>query len=289
MTVYNFGSINRDLIYQLPHMPAPGETLAALSYAEGLGGKGANQSAAAARAGARTVHIGAVGADGDWCLSELTRHGVDISQVRRTEAATGTAVIYVDPQGENQIVLHAGANAEQDPEAVEAALSEAGPTDVLLLQNETPLTETIAKFGRNREVFVIYSAAPFRAEDVAPMLPFIDLLVMNRVECEELERRNHMPLAEIPVPHVLVTLGADGALWRDQQKGEVLHIPARATEVVDTTGAGDCFIGTVAAALSEGMERKQAMERASVAASIQVSRHGAAQAMPTRAEVDAAL
>lgn len=289
MTVYNFGSINRDLIHEVPHMPAPGETLAAVKYSVGLGGKGANQSVACARAGARTVHIGAVGQADGWSVAQLEAYGVDVSRIRRVEAETGHAVIYVDPLGENSIVIQHGANADQSLEAVESALDEAQPGDILLLQNETPLIEEVAKSGRNRDLFVIYSAAPFEPDAVSAMLPYIDLLVMNRGECEELERRNKMPLAEIPVPHVLVTLGADGALWRDQSDGAVTHVPARKVEPVDTTGAGDCFIGTVAAALSEGMPRKEALQLAAAAAGIQVTRHGAAPAMPTRAEVDATL
>ncbi|MBS8224911.1 ribokinase [Vannielia litorea] len=289
MTVYNFGSINRDLIHEVPHMPAPGETLAATRYSVGLGGKGANQSVAAARAGAKTVHIGAVGQEDGWSVAQLEGYGVDVSHIRRVEAETGHAVIYVDPLGENSIVIQHGANAEQSLEAIEAALGEASSGDVLLLQNETPLTEDVAKSGRNRDLFVIYSAAPFEPDAVSAMLPYVDLLVMNRVECEELERRNQMPLAEIPVPHVLVTLGADGALWRDQSDGSVTHVPARTVEAVDTTGAGDCFIGTIAAALSEGMERKPALELATAAAAIQVTRSGAAPAMPDRAEVEATL
>jgi len=289
VTVYNFGSINTDLVYEVPHMPAPGETLASTALSRGLGGKGANQSVASARAGAETVHIGAVGRDGDWCLEQLAAYGVNVSGVRRADAATGHAVIYVDPTGENSIVLYTGANAEQSLEAVESALEGAGSDDILLLQNETKLTEEVAKLGRNRDLFVIYSAAPFVPDAVGPMLPYIDLLVMNRVECEELERRKDLPLADIPVPHVLVTLGAEGAIWREQQTGEVTHVPAPPVEAVDTTGAGDCFIGTVAAALSEGADRKTALKRAAAAASIQVTRAGAAQAMPTREEVDALM
>ncbi|MBY6049290.1 ribokinase [Vannielia litorea] len=289
MTVYNFGSINRDLIHEVPHMPAPGETLAATRYSVGLGGKGANQSVACAQAGAMTVHIGAVGKNDSWATGQLERFGVDISQIRRVESETGHAVIYVDATGENSIVIQHGANAQQSLESVEAALSGAVAGDILMLQNETPFTEETAKLGRNRDLFVIYSAAPFEPHSVSVMLPYIDLLVMNRGECEELERRNQMPLADIPVPHVLVTLGADGAIWRDQSDGSVTHVAARKVEAVDTTGAGDCFTGVIAAALSEGKSHKQALEMATAAASIQVTRPGAAPAMPSRDEIDAAL
>ncbi|MFY0633527.1 MAG: ribokinase [Vannielia sp.] len=288
MTVFNFGSINRDLIHEVPHMPAAGETIAATRYSVGLGGKGANQSVASARAGAKTVHIGAVGQEDTWSLGQLEGYGVDISHIQKApEAETGHAVIYVDPTGENSIVIQSGANAQQSLDRVEAALSDAASGDILLLQNETPLTEEVAKSGRNRDLFVIYSAAPFEADAVSAMLPYIDLLVMNRGECEELERRNRMPLAEIPVPHVLVTLGADGALWRDQSTGGVTHVPARKVDAVDTTGAGDCFTGFIAAALSEGLSHKDALELATAAAGIQVTRPGAAPAMPSRAEIEA--
>jgi len=284
MTVWNLGSINIDHVYRVPRLPQPGETLAAGEYSMGLGGKGANQSVAAARAGARTRHIGAVGPEGRWVLDLLSDYGVDVAHVTVGQGPSGHAVIYVDPQAENVIVTFAGANHSATRASVEDALAEARPSDILLLQNETSAQIDAARFGRARGLRVIYSAAPFQVQAVRALLPEVSMLVMNAGEAAELRTA----FGEMPPLDTIVTRGAEGAEWLSPG-AEPLFVPSVRVTPVDTTGAGDCFIGTLAAALDAGADRPAAMRRAAAAAALQVTRAGAAQAMPLASEVDAFL
>jgi len=282
MTVWNLGSINVDHVYRVPHLPKAGETLAALSYGMGLGGKGANQSVAAARAGADTRHIGAVGPGSDWVLDAMRAYGVGMGEVQICDVPTGHAIINVDPTGENAILLFPGANRAIDLGRLRAALAGAAPGDTLLLQNETSGQVEAAQAATHLRV--IYSAAPFDADAVQAILPHIDLLVMNEGEAAELGAA----LGKMPAVAMLVTQGARGATWH--LVGEpAIHAPAFPVQAVDTTGAGDCFIGTLAAGLDAGLAPEAAMRRASAAAALQVTRAGAAAAMPSAVEVDAFL
>ncbi len=289
MTIYNLGSINADLFYSVPHLPAPGETLAATGHHTGLGGKGANQSVAAALAGSDVVHIGAVGPDGGWAVNRMRDFGVDTAHVRTVDTPTAHAVINVDPKGENAIVIYPGANMEQSLTQLESTLSAASKGDTLLLQNETNLVVEAAEMASARGIDVIYSAAPFDSDATRAVLPFVDLLVMNAVEADQLTRAMNLDLAHVPVPHILVTHGARGATWHDQAQARQVECAAFPVTPVDTTGAGDCFIGYVAAGLDQGLKPREAMRLAAAASAIQVTRPGTAEAIPTRADVDAFL
>lgn len=284
MTVYNLGSINIDHVYRVPHLPAPGETLSAQAYAQGLGGKGANQSVAAARAGARAVHIGAIGPNSDWVLDQLRAYGVDLSGVSLLSEPTGHAIINVDPAAENAIVIYPGANRAVTPAMVLAALDGAGPGDTLLIQNETSAQTEAAAIAAARGLRVVYSAAPFDIAAVRAVLPHTGLLVMNEIEAEQ----TRAALGALPQMDCLITKGAQGAEWISAGT-EPLFVPAFRVDPVDTTGAGDTFIGTLAAALDLGLDRVSAMRRAAAASALQVTRPGAAQAIPSAAEVDAFL
>lgn len=288
MSIYNLGSINIDRVYTVPHHPRPGETLAAVSMTTGLGGKGANQSVAAARMGAEVHHLGAVGPEGRWTVDRLAELGVRVGEVMVADVATGHAIIAVDPAGENAIVLYPGANRAMTGCYVEAALARARPRDTLLLQNETGEQAVAARVAQGRGLRVIYSAAPFSVQAVRAVLPYVSLLVMNTIEAEQLQAALGHGLGDLPVADVVVTRGGDGAVWL--RGGEVLcDLPAHAVAVVDSTGAGDCFTGVLAAALDEGQDPPAAMRLATAAAALQVTRPGAAEAMPGRAEVEAFL
>lgn len=284
MAIYNLGSINIDHVYRVPHLPRPGETLGALDHAMGLGGKGANQSVAAARAGARTFHIGAVGPEGLWARDLLENHGVDVTHVAQGRIPTGHAIITVDPVGENAIVLFPGANRSPDAAMVGTALAVAGPADTLLLQNETSAQHDAATVAAARGLRIIYSAAPFEVQAVRAVLGQATLLVMNAGEAAELRAA----FASLPPVTLVITRGAQGAEWI-APGAPPLFVPAFRVTPVDTTGAGDCFTGTLAAALDAGADPARALRRAAAAAAIQVTRPGAAQAMPGAAEVDAFL
>lgn len=284
MAIYNLGSINIDHVYRVPHLPAAGETLSALGYAQGLGGKGANQSVAAARAGACVFHIGAVGPGSDWVLAELAGYGVDLRHVTVGAEPTGHAIINVDPAAENSIVIYPGANRVLSGDMVGAALSGAGAGDTLLVQNETSAQAEAAALAAARGMRVIYSAAPFDIAAVRAVLPQVSLLVMNEGEAAQLRAAE----GALPPLDCLITKGAQGAEWISAG-AEPLFMPAFKVTPVDTTGAGDTFIGTLAAALDLGLPREAAMRRAAAASALQVTRQGAAQAIPTAAEVDAFL
>lgn len=286
--IYNLGSINIDHFYRVPHLLAPGETLAATGYSVGLGGKGANQSAAIAKAGARVAHIGAVGSEGAWARDRLAGWGVDVAHLIQMDLASGHAIINVDEAGENNIVLFPGTNRAMPFSLVEGALAGASAGDILILQNETAHQAAAAALGRRRGMQVIYSAAPFSVEAVRAVLKDVTVLVLNALEAEQLGKAMGLAIEEIDVPEILVTRGARGALWLSRAGGRV-SVPALKVAAVDTTGAGDTFLGYFAAARDQGLATQAALEWAGAAAALKVTRPGTADAIPTAAEVAAFL
>lgn len=283
--VWCLGSINADHIYRLPRFPAPGETLFATGYRRMLGGKGANQSIAAARARAEVHHIGAVGSDGAWMRAALGRTGVDVSRVATRDAASGHALVMVNDAGENAIVIHPGTNRTLDRAQVIAALADIRQGDWLLVQNETNLQVEAAALAQRVGAHVAYSAAPFEVEAVRTVLPFVTLLILNAVEAAQLAAAS----SPVDVRQMLVTEGAKGAVWADRETGETVSVQAHSVPVRDTTGAGDCFAGYTVAALSMGHLVRDALRLASAASALQVMRDGASEAIPNLAEVRAFL
>lgn len=274
MTIYNLGSINIDHVYRVPHLPVPGETLSSTDFTSGLGGKGANQSIAIGRAGGAVHHIGAIGADGVWTLDILRDAGVDISMISTIDTPTGHAIINVDDHAENSIVLFPGANRALTEQMIDAALGDAAAGDWLLLQNETNLGSYAAKIARVKGMLIAYSAAPFDAKAAADMLPHTDLLAVNEIEAAQLAAA----IGDFTVPMLLITKGADGAVL---QADTETSAPAFKVTPVDTTGAGDTFLGYFMATIDAGQSVIAALRQASAAAAIQVTRHGAAAAIPT--------
>lgn len=281
MRVFTLGSINIDRFYEVPRLPGAGETVLATAHSTDLGGKGANQSVAAARAGADVVHIGRVGPDGQGMVDRLAGFGVDVRFVGQCGQPTAHANICVDPDGENAIIVYPGANLCQDMASVRMALAGAGPGDWLMVQNETDAQTETAALARDRGVSVAYSAAPFDAKAVAAMMPYCDLLIMNAVEAAQLQGA----LGRVDVPCLLMTRGKDGADWTETRTGTTLSVPAVPVTPIDTTGAGDCFAGFTVAGLVQGLSPRTALTRAAAAAALQVTRRGAAPAMPTLDEV----
>ncbi len=285
MTIYNLGSINIDKVLRVPHFPAPGETLAAESYAEGLGGKGANQSVAIARAGAKAVHLGAVGPDGGAMLALMAEDGIDLSQVAKLEQPTGMALIMVDGSGENSIVILHGANAAVPGYRVAAALETAQPGDTLILQNETNGQIEAARIARAKGMRVVYSAAPFDAAGVGPLLPHVSVLLLNEVEGAQLSAAMDKPVQDLGVPHVVVTRGAEGAVLHDCRAGTSVALPSPRVDPVDTTGAGDTFAGYLAAGLDQALGWEASARRALAAAALSVTRPGASVSIPDSGDV----
>ncbi|WP_370222653.1 ribokinase [Pararhodobacter marinus] len=288
MSVYCLGSINIDHVYRLKTLPLAGETLSATGYQPGLGGKGVNQSIAALRAGAAVTHIGAVGQGDAWIARALAEHGVAMDCIAAVDRPTGHAIVAVDDAGENQIIIYSGANLAQDPALIEAVLAKAQPGDILLLQNETSHQLEAAKAARARGMKVFYSAAPFALDPLRAVLPHVTHLLVNAGEARALTEATGTPLHAQPVEAIIVTHGAEGAEWV-MPGGEPLFVPAFKVTPVDTTGAGDCFAGSLAAALDHGASKSEALRYAAAAAALQVTRPGAAPAMPLKSEVQALL
>ena len=286
MTIFNLGSINIDYIYTVPHLVTAGETLAATSFQAALGGKGANQSIALARAGADVRHAGRIhNADEGW-LADMRDAAVDCAHILTGEISTGHAIVAVDASsGENQIILSPSSNHELTDDMIAPFLSSAKPGDWALAQNEINLTEPFLYAAKQAGLQVCYSAAPFVADVTAGLLPLVDLLVVNHIEADALEAFTGAPLTALDIAHVIVTKGANGASYLGQQDAP-FDVPAPVVEAVDTTGAGDTYLGYVLAGLDEGLSVREAMHLAAKASAIQVTRPGASAAIPKRDEVN---
>jgi ribokinase len=298
MSVCVVGAINLDLVARVAALPHRGETILAASLNRYPGGKGANQAVAAARAGAATRMIGRVGADeaGDWLVGFLEQVGVDATGVARdADAPTGQAFITVGDDAENCIVVIPGANAALS--TADASRAVVGDARVLLAQLETALAPVADLFTADLPgCLKVLNAAPALAEGAA-LFPHCDVLILNETELAayaDMAATDEIgavtaaarKLLSRPSQNIVVTLGAAGALIVSAEA--VLHVPARPAQVVDTVGAGDCFCGVLAAGLDEGLSLQAAVLRGNTAAALAVARPGAANAMPTRAEIDAA-
>lgn len=301
MSVCVLGSINLDVVASVETLPRPGETITAGSVRHFPGGKGANQAVAAARMGAPTRLIGAVGTDAaaDELCAFLQGAGVDLSSVvRKPDHATGQAFINVASSGENAIVVAPGANRALSPNDID--LGGLAGWRVFLAQLETELASIEAVFSSApaRQACRILNAAPARPA-AAELFPLADVLIVNETELASYAGLSEVPAAIEAVvaaarkllcrdgQTVLVTLGAQGVVMVDA--AEDCLIGGRHTQAVDTTGAGDCFCGALAAALSEGQPLADALQTANCAASLSVERPGAASSMPLRSEVQAVV
>lgn len=276
------GSINADHIYAVPHLPLPGETLAALGLTRMLGGKGANQSIAAALAGASVRHVGAIGADGVWMRQVLQDKGVDVQGVVLSDGPSGHAIIAVDASGENSILLFAGANQTLTEAQITTALT--GEPGLVVLQNETNLGVFAARAAQKAGWRLMYSAAPFDVEQLAAIAPFADTVLLNAVEAAQWLEETGRPLAQIGAARVIVTRGAQGCTVIEA--GTETPFSAPKVKAVDTTGAGDTFAGVYAQGIAAGLTVSAAVQRAIIAAAVQVTRPGTSDAMPTAAEID---
>ena len=284
MNIWNLGSINIDRVYSLDHVVAPGETESATALAEVPGGKGFNQSVALARAGARVSHIGAIGPDGAHLARMLRDAGADTAHLASVAEPTGHAIIQVDKDGRNSIVVFAAANGAISPASVRAALAGASQGDVLLCQNETSAVADAMREAKSRGMRVVFNPSPFDAKIPALPLELVDLFIVNETEEAGLLALGGAPAA---APRV-VTRGAAGcesvAPGRELVRADAFRVKA-----VDTTAAGDTFTGYYLAALAAGAGEGDALRRASAAAAISVPRPGAAPSIPSAAEVDAFL
>ena len=301
MTVFVLGSINLDAVARVDDLPRPGETVAGTSLQLFLGGKGANQAVAAARMGAPTRLMGAVGGDdsGKSLKAKLAGYGVQVADVMELDGApTGQAHVWVANNAENMIVVTAGANALVTPQHVAATPIEG--QRVLLCQLETPPTaiEALFRAGAAKGALRVLNAAPALPQGAA-LFPLTDILILNQTELATYAKLDREParLEEVsiaarklmsrPDQTIIVTLGSAGvaAVRRD----EAFLVEGKKVKAIDTVGAGDCFCGSLAAGLASGMDLREAVELANAAAALSVQKAGAAPSMPSRREVEAFL
>lgn len=278
--VWVVGSLNVDTTIGVEGIVAPGQTILARSISRSPGGKGLNQAVAAARSSADVRMVGRIGQDDAAELLLTTMSGVDgldTSHLRRSAAATGQAIIQRDAHGENSIVVVPGSNGELTAQIVGEALADIAPGDVVVCQLEIPL-ETVAaalRIARSNGALTVLNAAP--AAEVQDLLADVDVLIVNETEAEALLRSTvsdpAAALAKRFSCAAVVTLGGDGSLVADPRG--TFRIPASPVDVVDTTGAGDAFVGTLAAELSHGRPLGEAGRTASAAAAVACTVPGA--------------
>jgi len=267
MRVLNFGSLNIDHVYQIKHFVRPGETLSSENYQRFSGGKGGNQSIALAHAGADVSHAGNIGKDGLWLKNVLKRHGVDTSLIEVVEEPSGHAIIQVNQEGENSIILYGGANQKVTGEYIENALSQFDSGDYLLLQNEINAVDEIIDRAAKEGLKIFFNPAPMRHDVSEYPLELVDCFILNEIEGGELtgEQEPEKILSAMtdrfPEAKTVLTLGAEGVLLGSIEKK--IYVRAAKVTPVDTTAAGDTFIGFFLASVMNGRELEYALETAS--------------------------
>lgn len=292
MKILNFGSVNIDRVYRVEHFVRPGETISASEYALFSGGKGFNQSTALARAGAVVFHAGAIGVDGRWLKEALELDGADVHLLREVDAPTGHAVIQVDDNGQNCIIIEGGANRRISPLDVDAAFAGFSRGDALLIQNETSAIPEMIERAFAKGMEVVFNPAPMGEEVHSYPLDKVSLFIVNELEGAEIASiASDDPAvildamqARFPSANFVLTLGVRGAVARFNAKPD-LFVPAKRVSAVDTTAAGDTFIGYFLAERQSGASLRSAMEVATAASAVCVTRMGAAPSIPMRTDL----
>jgi ribokinase len=290
MRILNYGSLNIDHVYRVDHIVGPGETIGSDSYRRFCGGKGLNQSIALARAGAEVWHAGKIGADGRFLKKRLSQEEVNVDFIETVGVPTGHAVIQVDAGGENAIVIHGGANRAITRSDAERVLRAFSPGDLLLVQNEISATKHLLELAAAKGIKVAFNPAPFDPEVPDYPLNGVDLFILNETEGRGMtgvtgaEATAAALLGRFPHTAVILTLGARGAFYAD--KACAFKVPGQTVAAVDTTAAGDTFIGYFLARYVQGLDAHDCMAAACRAAALCVMRPGAADAIPKLEEIN---
>ena len=293
MKVLNIGSMNLDHVYQVDHIVQPGETEASFDMNVFLGGKGINQSMALAKAGVAVYHGGMIGEDGQPFLDACKEYGVNADHIKMIEGKTGHAIIQVDKNAQNCILLYGGANQMLTEEYVDGVLNDFEAGDILLLQNEVNMLPYIVDKAFEKGMQIAINPSPFDEKLSKVDMSKIGIFLLNEVEGEQVTGLKDPDeiiaklLSMYPDARIVLTLGKDGAVYAD--KDQKHFQPIFKVKAVDTTAAGDTFSGYFLAAISEGIEVPKALRMAAKASSIAVTREGAVPSIPLRAEVEAAL
>lgn len=295
------GSLNVDTTMKIKRMPLPGETISTLGKSSAAGGKGANQAVSAARSGAQTFFVGEVGKDsgGEMMLNDLRENGIDVSCIRENaQVGTGSAAILLDEHGQNSILVYGGANQQLSVDDVNAAKKQIMEADFVVAQFETPQAATLRAFELAKEngVTTILNPAPAQKIDPA-VLKLTDLIIPNETESQALTGiiitdetsmlMSAAKFAQMGVRNLIITVGAKGAFYCTQDGYN--FIPAFKVNAVDTTAAGDTFIGALASQLKPDMSNiEKALVYAQRASSLAVQKMGALPSIPTKQQVIAA-
>ncbi|HZJ89951.1 MAG TPA: ribokinase [Bacilli bacterium] len=294
--VFVVGSLNMDIVVHTADFPRSGETVLGKDYFTNAGGKGANQAVASAKQGVTTFHMGAVGDDvfGAQLIARLKHYGVNYNLIKTKKEPTGVAIVMLH-NGDNRIIVNAGANfAYTYAEAKNDLETYAKPGDILVLQLEIrpEVTFQLIKLAKQLGLYVVFNPAPMIADFPMEILRDVDLLIMNEWETKTVTKTENEKfsiddvinkLVSTGVKNIIITLGEQGGFY--YENGQTLRYNAFTADVVDTTGAGDAFVGAIAADLTRDVSLKAAINNASIVAALTVSRQGAQQAIPTEAEV----
>lgn len=293
MKVLNIGSMNLDHVYTVDHIVEPGETQSSTQLQLFLGGKGMNQSVALAKAGVEVYQGGMIGEDGSVFLDACQEYGIHADYIRTVDARTGHAIIQIDKNAQNCILLYGGANQSLTEAYVDEVISQFDSGDILLLQNEVNLLPYIVDRGYAQGMKIVLNPSPFDDKLKAVDMTKISLFLLNEIEgyqltgCREPDAIIDSIRERFPHAAVVLTLGSDGAVYADQS---CKHFqPIFPIKAVDTTAAGDTFTGYFIAGLAQGMEIPDILRMSAKASSIAVSRAGAVPSIPYRDEVIASL
>lgn len=289
--ILNFGSLNLDYVYSVDRIVTQGETISSNTMNIFCGGKGLNQSCAAARAGAEVYHAGMYGADdGKMLMDALNMANVKTQYVKALDGPSGHAIIQVDSKGQNCIIICGGANVKLTEEYADEVLDNFGNGDILLLQNEINQIPYIMKKARERGMKIAFNPSPINEKIAQYPLELVDIFILNEVEGAELSGESEPEkicdklLQRFPNAEIVLTLGKNGCIYcsRDIR----ITQKAFAVKAVDTTAAGDTFTGYYLAAAVLGFDHKKALERASAASAIAVTKNGACNSIPDKGQVD---
>lgn len=290
MKILNYGSLNIDHVYQLEEFVQPGETIACKHYQQFYGGKGLNQSVALAKAGAKVYHGGKIGSDGKVLKDYLNENGVNTNHILECETPTGHAIIQVNDHGENAIIINGGANQEISEKDIENTINHFSPDDLLLIQNEISNTGSIIRAAKKNGMTVIFNPAPLTRKVVDYPLQDVDIFILNETEIMAIAGKNDLEQAisktkeTFPEATIISTQAAKGVRYIKEETD--IFIDALQVTPVDTTAAGDTFIGFFLAALSNEKSPEESLRLANTAAAISVTRSGAADSVPTIKEVE---
>ena len=288
--ILNFGSLNIDKIYGLDHIVKEGETISASSYDEGMGGKGLNQSIALKRAGADPIHAGFVGEDdGDILLDYMAENKVNFL-VEKVSGESGHAIIQVDKNANNSIIVEAGANKKIDKSYIDQVLAEFDEDDFLLLQNEISNLPYIVDVASKRKMKIFLNPSP--VDESIKIIDFnkIDTLILNETEayelsgCESSDKIINYFRDDYQDLNIVLTLGKDGGIY--SSKDTEIKFAGFKTKAIDTTGAGDTFLGYFLASTSKGADLEKSLKLASLAAGLACCKSGAANSIPSLKEVE---